>query len=103
MSKKKYNQKYTNEFKEEAVKIAMNSDQPYSTTAKELGINPRTFYNWTSGPMLDSVPTSNINKKNMNTTLLELEIKELKKKLKKTEMERDILKKAAAYFANQDQ
>ena len=39
----------------------------------------------------------------MNTTLLELEIKELKKKLKKTEMERDILKKAAAYFANQDQ
>ena len=42
----------------------MNSDINHTqVTAKELGINPRTFYNWTSGPMVDSVPTSNINKK----------------------------------------
>ena len=102
MSKKKGYQKYTSEFKEEAVKIALSSDQPYSVTAKELGINLGTFYKWTSDAMNNQTNPSNQNKKNMNNKLLELEIRELKKKLKKTEMERDILKKAAAYFANQD-
>ena len=102
MSKKKGYQKYTSEFKEEAVKIAMNTDQPYSATAKELGINLGTFYKWTSEAMNNQTNPSNQNKKNMNTKILEIEIKELRKKLKKTEMERDILKKAAAYFANQD-
>ena len=51
MSKKKQYQKYTSEFKEEALRIAMNTDQTYSATAKELGMNLGTFYKWTSDAM----------------------------------------------------
>ncbi|MGL4860646.1 MAG: transposase [Enterobacteriaceae bacterium] len=45
MSRKKHNS-YTAEFKESAVKLAVESDQSVSQTAKELGINANTLYTW---------------------------------------------------------
>ena len=37
---------YTAEFKESAVKLAIESDQPVSRTADELGINMNTLHTW---------------------------------------------------------
>ena len=47
MSKRKTNN-YSSEFKESAIKLALNSDQPVSETASELGISKSTLQTWIS-------------------------------------------------------
>jgi len=37
---------YSSEFKESAVKLAVESDKPSSEIARELGINVNTLYTW---------------------------------------------------------
>lgn len=46
MSDKKKPTRYTTEFRQSAVKLAVESDQPISQTAKELGINENTLHTW---------------------------------------------------------
>ena len=43
MSLRKIN-RYPAEFKESSVKLALESDQPMSQTARELGVNPKLLY-----------------------------------------------------------
>ena len=90
---------YPSEFKEEAVKLALSSDKPTSQIAIELGIKPNTLYNWKDKAMKSKIP---VPKKSPSQSYqdLERENKRLQKELKRAEMERDILKKAAAYFAS---
>jgi transposase len=38
--------KYPAEFKERAVKLAVESDQPIAQTARDLGINENTLHTW---------------------------------------------------------
>jgi len=94
---------YSSEFRREAVKLARSSDKPTQQIAFELGIKRTTLYQWISRAMQDK--TSYIEKSEPKSKSyyqdLERENKQLKKELKRAEMERDILKKAAAYFANQ--
>ena len=96
MSKKKPNH-YTAEFRASAVKLAIESDQPVSKIAKELGINPNTLHTWISkyrGPQkLGAGRTEDEHLYN--------ELKRLRKDNKRLMEERDILKKAAAYFAKE--
>ncbi len=94
MSKQKLNS-YTSEFKESSVKMALESDQPVSHTAKNLGINVNTLHGWIHKY---SNPATNITKENEHHFD---EIKRLKKELNQVTQERDLLKKAAAYFAKQ--
>jgi len=98
--------KYTSEFKQEAVKLLLSSNEPTSVIAKELGINKSTLHKWKRKSMLDRTHNDSLNKHYSSNSLqykeLEMENKELKKKLKRAEEEREILKKAAAYFANQE-
>ena len=93
---------YTSEFKREAVKLAQSSDRPTSQRAAELGIKANTLYNWVSTAMKDKITptTSTASKSKHSYQELESEIKWLNKELKRAEMEREILKKAAIYFAN---
>jgi transposase len=95
----KSNQKsniYSPEFRESAVKLAMESDQPKSATARELGINVNTLHTWISKYHQDSHPEP----KQINDMHLYDQLKELKKENQRLKEERDILKKAAAYFAS---
>ena len=39
---------YSAEFKERAVKLAIESDQPIAQTARDLGVNENTMHNWIS-------------------------------------------------------
>lgn len=93
--KKRKDRKYTLEFKKSSAKLAATSDQPVTQTAKELGVNENTLHGWVN----KYYPRS----KTTTTTTLESEhegkIKELQKKLSKVTQQRDILKKAVAYFA----
>ena len=93
---KKNTKNYTDEFKQSSARLAIDSDQPISATAKELGISPSTLHGWVKKYYPDSRSQVLLSEKD-----LESENKRLLKELNRVKMERDILKKAAAYFANE--
>ena len=40
------NSSYTSQFKQDAVKLAVESDQSVAQTARDLGVNSNTLYTW---------------------------------------------------------
>lgn len=87
---------YPDEFKESSAKLAVESDQPVSKTAESLGVKETTLYGWVKKYYPNY---SNANKPELSES--DAEIRGLKKELAQVKQERDILKKAAAYFANE--
>ena len=87
---------YTPEFRESAVKLALDSDQPIAETAREIGVNENTLHTWISKY---SQPTADDNTRT-DEHLYE-ELKRLKKENARLREERDLLKKSAAYFARE--
>ncbi len=88
---------YTAEFRASAVKLANESDKPITQVAKDLGINVNTLHTWISKY---SRPKEN-NKTVRTDEHLYDELKRLKKEVARLTEERDLLKKAAAYFAKE--
>ncbi|PHZ86388.1 transposase [Paremcibacter congregatus] len=86
---------YTSEFRESSVKLALETDQPVAQTAKNLGINISTLHTWISKYGVALGKPSPLNEHHFD------EIKRLKKELAQVTQERDLLKKAAAYFAKE--
>ena len=96
------NQKYTEEFKKEAVKLALESDQGRPQVANNIGVKYKTLCNWIKLSMKDPVKTEKtIDYKSRYQEII-TENAQLKKDLKQAQMEREILKKATAYFAKQN-
>jgi transposase len=91
--------RYTQEFKNEAVKLSLEKDANRQEIADNLGIKYKTLCNWITQSM-STKPIEKIDYKSCYQHLIS-ENEQLKRKLKKAETEREILKKAAAYFANQ--
>jgi len=93
MSKKK-RRKYTKEFKEEAVRLISEEGYSYAEAGRNLGVNPNLLSRWKrefEGIELD--PGS--------AAAMQAELKRLRKENKRLKMEREILKKAAAFFAKE--
>ena len=92
--------KYTKEFKQESVNLALKSVS-ISTTATELGIPVATLHSWVNqlknNTNLKSVKDDT--NKNQSVAALIEENRRLHKELAIAREEREILKKAAAYFA----
>ncbi len=86
---------YSAEFKERAVKLAVESDQSVAQTARDLGVNENTLHTWLSKYHEGSQGSSS----RLNAEHLYNELKRLKKENTVLKEERAILKKAAAYFA----
>jgi len=75
--------------------LAIELDQPITQTARDLGIHPGTLHGWVS----KFYPDRNVSKSGgLNP---EAELKQLRKQVLRLTQERDILKKAAAYFASE--
>lgn len=91
------NKTYTAEFKESAVKLANESDLPIAQTARNLGINPNTLHTWI---YKYSRPATEDKTKRTDAHLYD-ELNRLKKEVARLTEERDLLKKAAAYFARE--
>ena len=88
--------RYTLEFKLEAVRL-VKAGQSCATTAKVLGIVEQTLYNWIK---LDREgQLSGAGAKPVSPE--QMEIARLRAELSRVKMERDILKKATAYFAKE--
>ncbi len=93
-SKVKSGIRYSEEFKKSSVKLAITSDQSVKQTSENIGVSRETLNNWISKY------SGNENGSEIN--YLD-EIKRLKKELHQARLERDLLKKAAAYFAKESQ
>jgi transposase len=92
---------YPLEFKISSVQLAVDSDQPIAQIARDLGVNHNTLHNWIA-KYSDSDQINQKNMSNNKATCFE-ENKRLKKELAFVKQERDLLKKAAAYFAKESQ
>jgi transposase len=88
--------KFTVEFKAEAVRLVALSGKPLAQIARELGLNEQVLRNWkkqaTAPDGSGLVP---------DRFAQEEEIRRLRRELLRVTEERDILKKATAFFANQ--
>ncbi len=88
--------RYTLEFKQEAVRL-VQSGQSMAAVSRSLGIVEQTLFNWVKASRegrlngADSKPVS----------AEQMEISRLRAELARVKMERDILKKATAYFAKE--
>jgi transposase len=89
-------EKYPAEFKERAVKLAVESDQSIAQTARDLGVNENTLHTW-----IGKYHRAERQEQQVNNEHLYEELKRLRKENVRLKEERDILKKAAAYFAQQ--
>ena len=81
--------RYTTEFKQEAVRLALQGNVPKSQVARELGLTDKMLYSWINhfGPAKSDQPIP-------LTTDERDELMRLRRELKRTQEERDILKKA---------
>jgi transposase len=88
------NKRYPDEFKIEAVKQVVDRGHSVADVASRLGVTTHSLYNWIKRFGPDSA-------EHQAKADEQAEIKRLKKELKRVTEERDILKKAAVYFASQ--
>lgn len=84
--------RYTEEFKIEAVKQVTERGYSVNEVAERLGITTKSLYNWRS-QLSGNKPVRTASDNSVRIAKLEAE-------LKRVTEERDILKKAARYFAS---
>ena len=86
--------RYTEEFKSEAVKPVTERGYPAAEVARRLGISTHSLYAW-----LREAGINRESRRAEKQADLAEENAHLRAELRRVEEERDILKKAAAYFA----
>lgn len=86
------------EFRERAVALARLGDKPIITLAQELGISRSCLRNWLAQANADKEGGTS----GRLTTAEKAELAELRRKNKRLELENEILKRAAAYFAREN-
>ena len=91
--------RYTKEFREEAVKLVMEEKLSLPEAARRVSLPPSTLGNWVKAYKEGRL--GEVGKTYRSLTEIEMELARTKKELADVKMERDILKKAAAYFAKE--
>ena len=96
----KTRRKYTREFKIEAVRFATGSNMSIAQAGKDLGVNPNVLARWKKEFQNDNAQafpgTGHLRPE-------EEELRRLRRENALLRQERDILKKAAAFFAKESQ
>ena len=94
---------YSQEFKDSAIQLALNNDQSVRSIAEDLGMSDKTLHAWVREYKKENnleirVRSTNISRPKES---LEEENRRLRKELADVKKDREILKKAAAYFAKE--
>ena len=98
MKARKTRQRYTPEFKGDAVDLVIKHGYSCAEAGRRLGINANNIIRWVRQyrDQQEAAESSTASPKEMQA-----EIKRLRKENKRLHMEREILKKAAAFFAKE--
>ncbi len=91
-------QRYTPEFKDEAVRQVIERGYSVSEISERLGVSSHSLYKW-----VKAVKPDKAEKNTAELVEAKSEILRLRAQLHRTEEERDILKKAARYFARESE
>jgi transposase len=91
--------RYTKEFRQEAVKLVLEQKLSWAKAARQLSLPTSTLANWVKA--YNAGKLGDIGKTYRPLTEIEIELARVKKENAELKMERDILKKAAAYFARE--
>src|SRR5512133_751929 len=90
--------KYPAEFRQEAVRLALVSDESRAGVARRLGIHETTLRNWVADHLAEEARGSDP----LAIAMSEREeLRQLRKEVDELRTEREILRKAAAYFAQE--
>ena len=91
--------RYGREFRQEAVRMVVEEKISCREAARRLSLAPLTLSYWIKAYKVGKL--GDIGKSYRPLTEIEMELARAKKELAEVKMERDILKKAAAYFARE--
>lgn len=91
---KRIRRQHTAEFKREAVRLVAQTGRPATVVARELGLHPEVLRAW-----MRASPEAP-RERGPGAESLEAENRRLRQENAQLRDERDLLKKAAAYFAN---
>ena len=84
---------YTIEFRKKTAELVIKQGYSVSEAAENFGIHPKTLWNWVS--------KYGDYKTDKNSQYLREELAKLRKENKKLRLEREVLKKAAVFFAKE--
>lgn len=90
--------KFSPEYREEAVKMVIETSRPIAQVARDLGINEGTLGNWIHRYRREHAgeePPLDVSER--------ARLREAERELREVKMENEFLKKAAAYFAQNPQ
>jgi len=93
----KKRKKYTQEFKEEAVKLITEQGYQITEAARNLGVNVNMLGRWKRE--IEGCGEDGLGLK--GSAAMQAEVARLRKENKRLKMEREILKKAAVFFAKE--
>ena len=91
--------RFSEEFKHDAVRLVVSEEYSFKAAATAVGVSEQTLRHWhakLAPPPTECGPESTLEQ-------LREENKRLRRELRRAELEREILKKATAYFAKESQ
>ena len=95
---KRKRRRFTEAFKQEAVRLCLRHDRSIGQVARELDLTESALRNWVKQDEIDRGP----NPTGALTTEEKTELRTLRREVRVLREEREILKKAAAFFAKEN-
>ena len=95
---KRKRRKFTSQFKADAVRLCGPGGKTIAEVTKQFDLTESSLRGWVEQAEADAAPAPAA----MLTTAERTELVELRRRVKRLEMERDILKKATAFFAREN-
>lgn len=94
----KQRRKFTDEQKAEAVRIVNRSGKPVSHIAREMGLTESALRQWVKQAQIEH----NQSPQGALTTAERQELTQLRREVKRLQLERDFLKKVSTFFAQEN-